>query len=441
MRTFSRTIASSLALVASASAVALCTALIAAPCIRASSPIVQRVTVWPPEGWVSNGYGEMHFEYDNTGTGAAKVVKWTGTWLVDGVAKHTWDWDAKIDVLPGATAKGSLTAWMPPQVAAVAYKRCVPVINGTTIVEFAGGSIAVPYSVNVPVYALPGKMKLVKGTHVGLRCQEPRFASLSNLARTVSFLDSAYVAMHELTGYTPFNGELMVLEETARFPAWAYAGNPVSLNTEFVPESLREMDRGEVCFGWLHEMGHNFDFGGWYIWNGPAAETHGNLKLAYAIETLVTPSSPLRIKSWRAQPDGTKPLVEGKRFNDSFYVPAGDAYLADKARTWDSMASDDIHAMFMTFVRKHGWNCLKTWYRTYAALEAAKLPMPESTEDKIRLACAIMSEATGADATPEFLRWRLPVRKGDVAALRAKYQLAKLSAYPPNATTRSIGDL
>ncbi len=118
--------------------------------------------------------------------------------------------------------------------------------------------------------------------------------------------------------------------------------------------------------------------------------------------------------------------LRGRDFVDAFFGTWADAYLADPNRTWDSMASDEIHCFMQRLVRVYGWTPFKATYRTYAQLDKAAHQKrgpekPTAPEEKIRLLCAVLSQHTGADLVPAFRMWRFPVTSENVAAVREKY--------------------
>lgn len=169
-------------------------------------------------------------------------------------------------------------------------------------------------------------------------------------SRRYATVGLCYEAMANLTGLRPYDGQRIVFQEAPPHPHWAYAGNPIILNTDCVGSTLSGFGSGLVSFGWVREMGHDFDVvGDWYCWNGPASECQANLKLGYAFETVAEPG--IRI-AWTCQaPDSPAPdteiVLSGRDLVERFFVRFGDAYLADPARTWTNMTSDGMHSMLM----------------------------------------------------------------------------------------------
>jgi hypothetical protein len=145
---------------------------------------------------------------------------------------------------------------------------------------------------------LPEPLQLVRGTHVGLELMASRCTDFTEQARACDWLDQAYMLMRDLTGQQPDAGALLVLQESPPHPYFAYAGNPIVLNTHYVAETLHAIETNRIPFGWIHEIGHVFDvLGPWHNWNAAAAEWQANFKLAYVFEHLQDQSWTI---DWRA---------------------------------------------------------------------------------------------------------------------------------------------
>ena len=394
--------------------------------MAANADITQTAENITKNGWMRGGYGTIKFTYENSGSEPAEMILWKGDWYAKGTKIRSWTWDeTKITVSAGGTATGQLTAWMPPNVADAAG-NVDPVTKGYSVFVIGGTTTEVPFDVTIPVAKITDPMKAVKGKITGLNLREKNFEGIKHTKRTLAFLDDAYEQMQDLTGFTPFDGKVIMLEESPDNASWAYAGNPIVLNEKFVREAITQMDQGTVCCGWVHEMGHDFDFGGWYIWNSPAAEFQANFKLGYAVENLMTEDSPFKTLSWQKEADGKRPETTGRDFVDGYFMASGDTYLASTERDWTAIKSDEIHSLFLRIARRYGWDPIKKWYRSYDVLAQEGYPRPEAAEDKVKLMCALLSKHTGQDLQPMFELWKFPVTAEDVKAVNKKYKLDKL---------------
>ena len=101
-------------------------------------------------------------------------------------------------------------------------------------------------------------------------------------------LDKVYEAYIELfSGRKPFEGKIVTLRSAA-IDAWAYAGNPVQWNQDYISSALLNVGKGDWCFGIMHELGHNFAP---YISNATYTfdwneELFANFRMYYALEKL-----------------------------------------------------------------------------------------------------------------------------------------------------------
>lgn len=101
-------------------------------------------------------------------------------------------------------------------------------------------------------------------------------------------LDKVYECYEELfSGMVPFEGKITAIR-AATIDAWAYAGNPIQWNRNYIEETLANVARGDWCFGLMHEIGHNFapyinDATYSFDWN---EELFANFRMFYALEKL-----------------------------------------------------------------------------------------------------------------------------------------------------------
>jgi hypothetical protein len=372
------------------------------------------------------GWGCYKLTLNNPSETPAKAVKWSARWEAGG--KPCGDaFGDKLDLVIPAGDKATHTMYsdLPEEVYEKA-KPGDPVLSGTVTIEQGDRTYEIGYRLAVPGAFLPEPTKLIKGKSVGIELMESHFEKHKHVDRALQWMEQAYEAMEELTGVKPFDGELSVIKECPEHPYWAYAGNPVVLNTKYVDDTLKDFDDGIISFGWVHEFGHNFDvLGPWYIWDGPSCEWQANFKLSYAFEHLADQSFRMR---WNFQPaeyparDKTETMT-GTEFNERFFLFFGDPYLSDPNRSWDTMSSDELHSFFQRIQRMYGWDVFKEWYRTYGRLERAGKKPPETPEGKVRLICAILSDQAGVDLVPVFQRWRFPVTAENVKAIKEEYGL------------------
>lgn len=377
-----------------------------------------------PKGWMAEGWGSYRFTITNRSSLPLTLTSWSAVWEVKGKATGA-PWGGALDVTlePGKSVVRDELGLLPARVAAAAAPGAA-VMAGRFTVRQGSAKHEIPFRIPVPEARLPEPLRLVKGETAGMALMESRYAKFRHMDRTLRWVDQCYSAMIDLTGEKPFGGKLMVFKESPAHPWWAYAGQEMILNTDYVESTLKDFDEGLISFGWIHEVGHNFDvLGEWYHWSGPAAEWQANFKLAYAFETI--PDQSFRIK-WSFQAPGYPApdagmLLRGTELVERFFTLFGDAYLADTKRGWESLTSDEIHTFFQRIQRAYGWDLFRRWYRTYRALADRGLKPPTDPAGKLSLIAAILNRESRVDLTPLFVRWRFPVTPESVKAAAAAY--------------------
>ncbi len=392
------------------------------------SPLTCVAECMLPDGWMPGGWGSYRFRFTNGSATTARLLHWAAHWEAHGQPIGQ-PWSAALDqpIPAHATATKDEVGFLPQDVVAHAHPHA-PVMVGQFLVEQGEAQFELPFRLTIPAAVLPEPLRLVRGTHVGLELMASRWTQFTEPARARDWLDHAYALMHDLTGQQPDAGALLVLQESPPHPYFAYAGNPVVLNTHYVTETLHAIEANQMPFGWIHEIGHTFDvLGPWYNWNAAAAEWQANFKLAYVFEHLADQSWTI---DWRAFHNASfgHPLgntaMHGQQFVDALWTFNGDSYLADRQRSWETMSSDELHSCFQRVQRIYGWEPWKRWYRAYGYLAQRGFAPPATSEGKIQLCAAILEQVIEADLLPTWTRWRLPVTGATLKHMTHAYALA-----------------
>jgi hypothetical protein len=383
-------------------------------------------------GWGADGWGACRITLRNAGAQPARFVGLSGAWYAKGEkVEEAWNEKPDKEIPAGGEATHTVYSVLPKKVAEKAAPDSA-VIKGQATVRVGEQEQELPLEVAIPEAKLPEPLKLVTGKRIGLELMESRFKDWPAGENAVRWLNQCYEAMIDLTGNVPFDGKVLVIREAPEHPWWAFAGNPIIMSTRAMPETIDELNRGIITFGWVHEFGHCFDTcGEWYIWDGPACEFQANFKLCYAFESI--PDQSFKVNRARFK-GGAYPVktnaepMTGHGFVDAFFLTFGDAYLSDPERKWNTLSSDEMHAFFQRIQRAYGWAPFKAMYRTYARFEQAGLKKPEMPEEKVQLLAAVLSHETGVDLAPMFKLWRFPVTAEDVQAMMAKYPVVREGA-------------
>jgi hypothetical protein len=389
---------------------------------------------WPENGWMAGGYGGYHITFKNAGATEARATKWTAYWEVNGKPYgEQWGGDLDLKLPPAKDTVKSENGSLPVDVIEKS-KPGKPVMAGEFTVLVDGKEVKLPWRLEVPEAQLPEKTKLIKGKHVGVDLMPSHLKTFRGQRKMTRLLDQVYSAMHELTGYTPNDGKMLEIKESPAHPYWAYvegSGLPIIMNTMYVDSVLKMIDENKMPFGWLHEMGHYFDIRGkWYFWGAASVEWQANWKLCYAYETIPDRSfkavfSPNKNLAYWPEHEV---VLDARQWVDAYFLFTGDPYLADPARKWDTLSSDELHSFFQRLVRVYGWEPFKRWYRTYDRFEKLGLTEPKTPEGTIQLIAAILCKETDSDLVPVFQRWRMPVTREDIEAMNGKYPIKDIPA-------------
>lgn len=214
-------------------------------------------------------------------------------------------------------------------------------------------------------------------------------------------LDKVYECYRELfSGMVPFDGRITTIR-AATIGAWAYAGNPIQWNRDYIEETLSMVRRGDWCFGLMHEIGHNFapymnNATYTFDWN---EELFANFRMYYALEkldaTVITTASV-------PQPDGTY------RSQEKTYVGTElkELYKSETTNCYDrTIAAGNAVEMgnalcykLIQIKEKYGWDVYKK-----AFYELYQLPRNEEEEksmnnwEKFEYFLGFLSKHAGED--------------------------------------------
>lgn len=192
-------------------------------------------------------------------------------------------------------------------------------------------------------------------------------------------LQSAYKAYYDLTGSAPTYGDKVNMIESFQ-PAYlrygAIAGNSIILCGSQVSALKNYMDTGAVNFGWLHEIGHDFDNGsevetgtiykyGWDFHD----EFWANTKMLYVLDNTDVSTT-----------------IDGLTANSleeilPHYKQNYDKWVADFKGTFDDSYHDALTYIFGTIVQDIGW---EPFVKTFHQYTAGEIPMPVSRFAKLQ---------------------------------------------------------
>ncbi len=217
-------------------------------------------------------------------------------------------------------------------------------------------------------------------------------------------LDDAYLALQDLTGQTPFDGDKILIQEVTNYPGGLMiAGNPILWFGDYVPGALDAInDDNDLSFGPIHELSHDFDaYGPYYAGGGPINPEHwGNFKLTYVADIL---SSTYPTATFYQASVGYVPIGD---FSYNFFVVEHAQPWIDSDRTdWQNMSNDAYTGLLYLLKEDIGWEPFRQTFRDYASVGSP----PATDLGKVELFAHLLSANAGIDITPYFQSWGFPI--------------------------------
>lgn len=378
-------------------------------------------------GFHVGGWNTAKFVFENQDTQAWEIVKMDSSWK--DTAKR-WPSDVNKVVAAGESLK-----WLYPTYYSEDFHKGQNygpiVMEGIFTLRPAGSTneaknISLPFTLTTKKATLEEDLATITGKFVRVSFQKSRFDGKEWQKEMLQWMDEVYVCMEDLTGRRPFDGANLELRETPSRKAWAYAGNPVVLNSLYVPTTIEEFKEGLMSWGWAHETGHNFDcdLKDFLRWNSPSTEFQANIKVLYAFEHM--PSSKYLDIRWKGLPGYPRAPKEREAISElgnHYFLFFGDEYLANPERTWDTMSSDDILSLFLRVVRVYGWDVIKKWYRIIGQVKDSGKEPPKTPEEKVNFVMAALNEAVGQNLIKTYQLWRLPITQESLKETKERYGL------------------
>lgn len=244
------------------------------------------------------------------------------------------------------------------------------------------------------------------GQHMVLCLFPEHLVLLENPNSWLQKLDDAYLALQDLVGQTPYEGERIMIQEATTYPGGLMvAGNPILWFQDYVPGQLRQINEyNDLSFGPIHELGHDFDLlnlSKYYMGGNPIhAEHWANFKLTYVADAL---SSKYPIATFR----GSLEYVTLGEFSHTYFVEQAAIPWINSGRSdWQNMSGDAYTGLLYLLREDIGWEPFRQTFRDLAALAE---PPPVTDLGKIELFAHLLSANAGVDVTPYFKNWGFDV--------------------------------
>lgn len=130
--------------------------------------------------------------------------------------------------------------------------------------------------------------------YVNMESSDKSLATTSNFTTWLNRLDQSYLALQDLTGNTPYDGNKIGINserdlnedwiDGANYwrATYAWSGNPVTFYQPFLRSTMRRLSGGDWSNIAIHELSHDFDKNTWEF----DAEVLADFKTYYVVETL-----------------------------------------------------------------------------------------------------------------------------------------------------------
>lgn len=228
-------------------------------------------------------------------------------------------------------------------------------------------------------------------------------------------INSAYNAYQDLTGITPYNGQVITYKEAPAASlnggsAACLSGNPIQCSDSGLPAIIKSVnDYYNVGFGQLHELGHDF---GWNTQVYPYLdgdldaindENWANFKVTYVADTIYTKYPGISL-SEDGKPNPLQNLGKG------YFVPFANQWLGGN-RDWTKMRADNYTGLLYTLVQTYGWDPFKKTFHDYASFQSQNKAVPSSDLAKLQLFADTLSAnaPAGNDIKAQYRSWGIPI--------------------------------
>jgi len=251
-----------------------------------------------------------------------------------------------------------------------------------------------------------GALVRVEGKHIVLMLRKRNFDMFEDPLGWLRKLDMAYEAYAELVGAVPYNGAKIAIVEVKEYPGgWAVAGNPIKWYSPYIPDAIKQINEGDWLFGILHEISHDFDLDGRWVWN---PEFSANFKMVYVVERLRA-----KVKVGGLWYDYSDP--RGRRLEEYYAMMAAKTGEEKRLRDWLNH-NDAATDKFLRVKNLIGWEPFKKTYRAWLNLSWNEVP--KTPEGKLNLFVYYLCIFSGKDLTDLFIEWGFPITEETVAKVR-----------------------
>lgn len=176
-------------------------------------------------------------------------------------------------------------------------------------------------------------------------------------------LDKVYASYRVLfKGMSPYEGKTITIR-SGSINTWAYAGNPIQWNKDYISEALLKVSRGDWCFGIMHELGHDFAPGHFPEHEGATVawdfneELFANFRMYYALDNV--PGAQIIQEAQVFHPDGTctsvAKMYKGKDIQKLYKSETSNSYDRTIAKDRAVEMGNALCYCLCRIVDRYGW--------------------------------------------------------------------------------------
>lgn len=279
--------------------------------------------------------------------------------------------------------------------------------SGALTVRLESNGLTVPWveSASAATYdfesVASGRVELYGRHIIVVTTTAQAIADRDGIAAAIALLDSIYDQHARLRGATPFGGQRVRFVVDDQQPGYMLAGNPIRmqrgvLSGDGIARILRSADPAYDVWGFAHELGHTFattSAANWWYQVDDFFEAWPNVFSVTALETLERGD-----EEWGAS---------DPRYPSAKICPGREAYLA-RGQYADLMSDPHLMLCFLLELKETYGPAF--YPRFFALLNATPDgAVPAAVDARWGWLRDRFSEAAGADTTPIFETWRLPL--------------------------------
>lgn len=260
--------------------------------------------------------------------------------------------------------------------------------------QWTGGDNSICRIVQIP-YATAETLTRRDGTYVftNLESNDMNYASATSFNTWINRLDSSYLALKDLVGKVPYNGNKIELKSSrdgfigsaidgssSWYMTWGWSGNPAELWQPFVNSHMMRLSNDDWGDTAIHELSHDFDQSIWEF----DSEFFADFKEYYVVESLGA-------KVYRTD---TEKYYTGSSFANFFKTDQlNTAY--DKTFPYGTYSSRGLVSVFIRIKNTIGWQPFKDTFRYLNNLSSGQVPT--SNIGKFNLFMTKLKDYSGTD--------------------------------------------